>query len=575
MDKTYRYKVSKNGTFLGYITNVLTDFGYSQEVNSAGAQLTIKVSLTTDNARDTIEAIQTEQSADVTSELSESLLIERQPDMVGEYSGQALIRNDNDIEVIEFSSKYPNGHTVFKGFISKWKASFDVNDTVEISCISNGADMDNYIVQAGGYTLDVSQDTTDSYEEVSLSGGGSVGQLGQTFKFATAGNAGQISINMKNKFSVDMYAVFEFGRGTPNAVAELYSSNIYVIPADHDGFFDFSFWPTAVDTTTTYFFTIQAYEWRPTSAGGAFQIRYDSTQPYTNGAGYSYVNAGSGPPDYLDIWQLFSGDLTFRAYLTGGSIVSTFNNQDPSDIVRQIIDDYTSRGGLINYSATSIDDTLTTVDYEYSVNSVLEGVNKALTLAPANWYWTTDVATNILTFKEISTTADYTLVNGRDITGLSIEASIEKRKNVVYFTGGLSGSTNVFVRAVNTEAVSEGQRISLARITDNRVKLVGTATTIAQNYLDQYSEEAFTTSVEIVDGSYRDISLFKPGQTIGFSGFGNFIDNLILMVVRITRTPDKVTLDLGVLPHRATAQVEAIQRALTEIQTVDNPSVPE
>ena len=63
--------------------------------------------------------------------------------------------------------------------------------------------------------------------------------------------------------------------------------------------------------------------------------------------------------------------------------------------------------------------------------------------------------------------------------------------------------------------------------------------------------EGYFTKVDILDGAY-DIGTIKPGDTVAFAGFGNFIDSLVLQVSRIRYTPHVASLTVGTLPVRLT-----------------------
>lgn len=77
----------------------------------------------------------------------------------------------------------------------------------------------------------------------------------------------------------------------------------------------------------------------------------------------------------------------------------------------------------------------------------------------------------------------------------------------------------------------------------------------------------------IMRGTY-DVSLFKPGHMIGFSGLGNFIDSLLIQVSSVQKDPEKGVLSLGVVPIRNTAAVDSLNHTLADIQTLANPDVP-
>ena len=197
-------------------------------------------------------------------------------------------------------------------------------------------------------------------------------------------------------------------------------------------------------------------------------------------------------------------------------------------------------------------------------------------LGPATWYWYTNPATDVMEYKVTGTTADHTIIKGRHINELSIEATKEQLANVIYFTGGDAGSgANVYANVNDTASLVNNRR-GLVRLNDPKVKGatgVATGTIIAQNYIAGHNAQTYITQVEIIDGTY-DITLLKLGQIVGFGSFGTFVDQLLLQIVSIQRKVDSVVLSLGALPHRATEQMEEVQRSLEASQTVDNPTSP-
>lgn len=87
---------------------------------------------------------------------------------------------------------------------------------------------------------------------------------------------------------------------------------------------------------------------------------------------------------------------------------------------------------------------------------------------------------------------------------------------------------------------------------------MSTGQLIAQNNIAQNSGEVYSTMLIIMRGTY-DVSLFKPGHMIGFSGLGNFIDSLLIQVSSVQKDPEKGVLSLGLyqleIPQPLTALI--------------------
>ena len=246
-----------------------------------------------------------------------------------------------------------------------------------------------------------------------------------------------------------------------------------------------------------------------------------------------------------------------------------FTDTDPTDMVRVALDNY---GQSITYTAPSTDDTGLSLPYTFITATILEVFETALSLAPAGWYYYVDLGTNVAYFKQTATTPTHKLIAGRHLKELKLVLSIENVKNMVYFTGGIVGDNNLFKVYIDQDSIDTyGQRIE--RITHNRVVDVAAADAISESIIQAQKDEKYETEIEVADSTY-DITLFKPGDTVGFAGFGGFVDNLILQIVRLEYTPEKATLVVGTLPVRLSSTVEQVKRELLAVQTISNPDTP-
>lgn len=220
--------------------------------------------------------------------------------------------------------------------------------------------------------------------------------------------------------------------------------------------------------------------------------------------------------------------------------------------------------------------TGTVTSYTFKVQTMLAAVQVIESLSPADWYWYGDPANNSLVWKQASATAELVITKGRHIGSMEIEATKENVKNVVYFTGGDDGSgtsKNVFVK--KTAAIG-ANRVGLDLLSDNRVSGTGGATVgalVAQSDLNQKANESYITTITLLD-SVVDTNQYKIGKILGFSGFGDFADALLLQIVGVNKQPDYVTLNVGTLPVRQSQAVADIEADLTSAQTLNNPSTP-
>ena len=309
-------------------------------------------------------------------------------------------------------------------------------------------------------------------------------------------------------------------------------------------------------------------------AGSGYASYTEETGSFSTGAySLSLTGLNSQKTYYVRAYAYNSNGYSYGSeitFSTSNLTRVTFNSADPTNIAKSLIDAYASRGGLINYDTGTTDLTGLSLSYTFNTNTVLEGINTCLSLAPSGWYWYVDVGTNIFYFKQISTTPDHKLILGRHIRDLKLVATIENVKNSLLFTGGDAGSgTNLFVQYTDDNSITEfGQR--LERKTDTRVTLANTADAIGNSYIDQYKGESYETTVIVMDKDY-DITLFNVGDTVAFRNAGTFVDGLMMQIVRKRYASSYAELTLGTLPVRLMPSVEQLRRDVTALQTIDNP----
>lgn len=577
LEKKYLYKIYRNGTFLGVLPTqyIKSEFGYSQQINNAGSQCVITLQKSAAESRDAPDFLMTEDGDFLITEDGDFLVTERSDPIFGNDSDKALIRNNNDVKIYEYSTANPNGLKVFEGYISKIKAKFGADTTMEATVLSYGAELDNFLIQ-GSSTLDNSQATgTDEIFIFSGSGDKDVGwnRAGQSFLAgASAVNLSKLIAKLRAATATDVTVTLSVYDNS-NFTGTPLGTTTRLISGTSAAEYEFIFTsPITLTPGGTYYFSLTTDSG---SATGAYVLYKSGTNAYANGTMYnSNYAGGSGGGGWYPVpigTYAADSDLYFKTYYTAGATDVPFSSTDPATIAETIVDNFNAQGGDI--TTGTIDLTGTTVTYSFKINTVLEGIKKCLELSPANFYWYIDPATSIFHFRQISTTAHHVMVLGRHIENLEIELNIERVKNVVYFSGGDTGSgDNLFTS--DSDATSLANiRQGLAKISDNRVTVSATAAAIMQNFLDNNADELYITSITITADRY-DITTMDIGEIVGFGGFGNFIDLLLLQIVSINRKPNSVTLNLGVLPRRATADIEAILNSITDLETVNNPSAP-
>ncbi len=253
----------------------------------------------------------------------------------------------------------------------------------------------------------------------------------------------------------------------------------------------------------------------------------------------------------LDQYVLTSG---------AGKTTVTYNSQDPSDIMKAVLDLFNTQGGddvFINYSADSIEDTGTVVSYTFQANTYMEAVKKIVELCPANWYFYIGLGDNTLYLKNRSTTPHHIFYLGKHIKSLKLREYIGDIVNDVYFVGG--GTPPLYKRYTETPAIYT--RRGLKIVNDSRVTVAASAKIISDTEIANKKNKAYRSTLEIIEKVY-DIESINVGDIVGFRNFNNEIDELTMQVVGLTYTPDVVTLQLDTLIDTTNKRLEDIKRNL-------------
>jgi hypothetical protein len=570
--KTYDYKIYRNGSYLGNLPQPSSDFGLPLDLYTVGASLTVRVPISADTSILDVDALTTEDGTIITDESGNTIYIERQPDVVGNSSENILIRNGNQLKVYEYSDYHPNGKLMFSGKIRRWRGFFGDGSNAEVSLIaySDGRDMGNYLIQ-GATATGITQNTFNDWGFLNDNTGPGWNRLGQTFAIP-AGIPNIKSITLKLKGDTAAPTTFTlkvwrnandfYGGVTPLGTATQVVST--TTAADYELSFNS---PIDVVDGATYFYSIQS--------DIAGYVALNTADVYALGTGWSSLySGGSGGGSWAPFpVASFSGDLYFIIKYVSQATYTPYTSVDPTFMLQNILNNYNGLGGAVTYTDASTDDTGLSVSYPFQVATVLEGVQKCAEFAPSNFYWFVDPGTQLLTFKQTSATADITLVKGTHIAGLDLGASIESLKNLLLFTGGDDGSGHNLYRQYSDQTSIDEWGQELDRRSDNRVTVPVTADAIGDSFIDDNKDERYITEVQILDTA-MDITLIKPGMTIGFAGFGNFIDRIILRIERVEYNPEVASCSLGKLPARFNVTVEQLKKSIEMQQTIDNPTTP-
>lgn len=564
------YKVySRDGNYLGLLPNVTSKLAFPEDINSAGTSIVITCGKKVENPV-TATPLLTEGGDVITTEDDLPILATETELQVttGDSPDEAIFKNSNRVKAWLYNKYYPNGRLMFSGQINRVNFKYGGGDaTVALTVYSDGLDLNNFVARGYpfSYTTDVTQNSQNGVVTVTQgSKDASWRRYGQTWRSGgSANNIGAIVLKLKGTANVTI-SVYQGGR--PGAGGSLIGSVTKSVAVGSATNIQFEFAQLIpISPNTEYFMAISV------NPGKTITVyRHSSSSTYTNGTQYrSDYAGGSGGGLYYE----YGGDLFFLTKYGAPTTTATYSSQDPvTGMGSGIFLDYNARGGLIterDFEATGL-----SLTYTFVVAFIYDALKKILELCPTGYYAYIDVGTAEIDIKQTSETPDFTVVRGRHINELNIDLTIEQVKNYFLFTGGESGGNNLF-REYSDSQSSSLYGIRTAAKTDNRVTLTPTADAIGDTFIEENADEQQETSLVVLN-QHIDITKLTPGKTIGFKNFGNFIDNLVLQIVRRegNYSDGVATLTLGRLPVRMNDMVQQINRQLLDEQTINNPSAP-
>ncbi len=556
---------SSEGVYLGILPKVSSKLAFPQDINSAGSSIEITCAKFVNNPT-TVEAILDNTGAPIQTESNLSILAQTTDLSVvpGASDDEAIFKNGNRVKIWLYNLWYPNGKLIFSGQVNKVNFKYGGGDTtVKLLVYSDGLDLDNLIARGYpfAYTNDVVQTSTGSSSTVSADGGKGAGwnTYGQSWITGPAvDNIGAITVGLNGTANVTLSVYDAVNGNLIGSATRLIATSGWVAER-----FDFaSLIP--VSPSTQYFFAVWV------DAGQSILLSHSASDVYANGQMYnSNYAGGSGGGSFTPV----TGELYFVTASGIPTTTTTYSTDDPvSEMMHGILLDYNARGGMI----TERDFVATGLSLTYIFNSltIFDSLRKVLEMCPTGYYSYIDLGTAEMDIAPVSVVPDYTVVKGRHINELTIGLSIEQVKNYLLLSGGPTAGVNLFRDYADNESISNyGLRTGTK--SDNRITQSATADAIGSSFIEENSEETQETSLTVLN-TVIDISLLTPGKTIGFKGFGNFIDDLILQIAR--REPNfsdgVAVLKLGRLPITMNAEVQSLQRQLLFEQTIANPSAP-
>lgn len=471
-----------------------------------------------------------------------------------------ILNEDGDTILVE--DGYPLGRTIFRGYIPRWELPLEGGGiTSEIRSYSQ--DLANILLETDDVAyIDNSTRNAGSY---GINGGGptDLEALYQTFTMGAEKVISKVRIYPYAGWYYDVAFTVAIRGGTPSSPTGItYATGGGIVnrdnPVDH---YDVIFDTPVTLPAGTYYYDFSTPEYK-TGGNVTYPFNVFTSTAYAGGSSY-YVTSDTG---------LVAGayDIAFILYEAGGSTTRAFNSYDPSNILKAVVDYARSRGARINYSVDSIQLTNTTVSYTFRNQSIKQCIEKILELCPAGWYYYYDFGTDTIYLRERSSTPDRYLRQGRSVVGGKIIKTIEQVVNDVPFSGG--GDPALYIRDRRTPA--DGTRRGLKALSDNRVTSEDTAYILTGSEIDQLNQALYAGDVTITEDGTFYLEDVVVGEMLGFVGFGDLIDGLVVQSVSKDYSADEMPLALTYNVPRVNKRVEDIKRNLDTLETANNPTDP-
>lgn len=311
-----------------------------------------------------------------------------------------------------------------------------------------------------------------------------------------------------------------------------------------------------------------------------------------------------GQTEYVEVVLQSYSYLLARQFLkdNDGYTALKYLSEDPSDILRDIIDKQRDAGGEVKYTATSIEDTGTSVSYTFNLYNYKEAVDKILELCPDGWFWYIDT-NNVIYLKDIAATPDHSLFVGKEISKLEAVTDMEGATNRVYFVGGTpEGEQQIYRQYDRISSITSYGTLAEKKV-DHRVTLSATADTMVGRILDAKDTPQLRLFIEVVDNNGEDgdlgydIESFKVGDVLRINNLKQAAKTRTLwdvaewntdvwdatlaytlsqssQILKINYMPDKVVLETMVGVPSVPKRMEDYYRNFEHDQVAEIPTIP-
>lgn len=600
---------TKDGDFLGRIQTPTTQFSLQTELDTIHSKLGISFG----QNDETQETVLTQ----ITTEIAENMLTELGYGIVGGLSvpvglgedttvdtnvsmnvtarygdwmpwltedGKYITTEDNKIIVGQYG--YPDGRSIFKGYISEWTLRAGKTGAVDATILSNSQELNNIAVETepipaysylggtgtrkgiGGYGNNLTQAIA---QVIPVSGGSKYVSGIMLYGVSIPGGRIEGQFNSAT-IAVDIYSgVADFQEATYMTTGTL------SLPVGREYGTVFVPFASPVRLISGLSFT------------AVIQVRggtKDTTDPYKmylnvdaaggySGQSYERLNDEGNP------FQTRSWDLQFMFYEQSGLLQRTFYSVDPSVMLMTIADFAKARGAKVNYDASTIELTNTAVTLLINTNSVSEAFDSIAKSMPADWHIWYDPGSDTLHAHPRPTEVTQLFKRGINVVGEpTLTKSIENITNDVIFSGGQldtdndgQADTNLLVRVQDPQSITTYRR-GLLKLSDSRYKDAASARLVAQNEIDRNSAPQYSGNVMVVQTENRSLLDVLPGELGQYSGFSTVMDTPELQIVGITYEIERSIYKLNVLKKRTPQRIEDLKRNMANLEAENNPTAP-
>lgn len=594
MDKRFRHRVEKDGTFVGEWMDDSIVPNFKEELNNPTSDMTLALARNEITRFPVVEEALLEDDDQALLEDSDTELLDlaaatgigegtdmdlnydyRLTAYYGRYE-EELLENDEvlmteDDEVMLLEDGFPNGRDLFTGYLSYHESDWGDTEDLKVHILSHSHELNNIKLETDDTAyIDNSALGDGSYVGVgSIEGKGDPYLIQELWQGFTMGVQKKISrfsfygfLQRTQNITVDIYTGNTAGAGTLVGSGTLVvTAKMTTLPYTAQEII------VGLDTTLTlpagnYIAKVTSDGWARTNDYGNYPVFFlENNSVYAggnlttrawNGAGTSLVYTSQSPYD-----------LRMKVWEAGGSTSVPMLSLDPTTMFRKVLDFAISRGSRVRYDPANMPPTGTVVSYTFNNMTVRKALDKILELMPADWFYRYDFGTNEMEIGPRPTEVDYTATLGKDIVKLKLRRSIEDLLNDVFYTGG--GDPALFVRVTDATSISQWRR-GLADLSDNRVTVTATAQLLAQVAIDAKKNPIWSGSITLGNDTDLFLEDIRPGMLIGFSGLGALHDQVTVQLMSRSYNVDTIDGALNTLPPKVLKRIEDIKRNLDAIE---------